>query len=139
MVFVQTLSNGLLVYPGGQRKPYEQDSIEVLLRELGEESRMSRGQMRTLRNWDLIYGALEFRVDWYTKMGRPRLDTYHMILDPGKMYDDLTITKGREVRSGLWVPLQSISKGISPEGMRIPDNIRIASQYAEKRSFLIIQ
>lgn len=125
-VLVQKLDNGLVVFPGGQEKDTDGDPIETIVRECGEEGTLNRGQLRTLRNYDLLYGSFVFQVAWKKQM-LPCIDTCHLILAIDDIYGGLQQTQDGEIISTAWVNLQELANGsVNFEG-EVPQNVQEAA------------
>lgn len=115
-LLMQRLRNGKLVFPGGEDQLFDGDSIETLIRELGEETTVERGDLRTLRNCDLIYYSARFHLDW-GRGGRNR-DVYFVLpgTDQGKDYwprDSLGVARDTEEEIEMmgWVALSYLIEG----------------------------
>lgn len=126
---VQLLDNGLVVFPGGQEKSTDGDPIETIVRECGEEGVLNREQLRTLRNYDLLWGSFVFPVEWMQR-GYACVDTYHLILAVDDNYMGLRQTQDPEISSTSWVNLQDLANGIVPFPANLPQNIQGAASKA---------
>jgi|SRR3989344_7668488 len=123
---IQVLDNGLVVFPGGEYNSGDGDPIEAIVREVGEEGHLDRGQLRSLRNWDLLWGSFVFQISW--SQGAIRcLDTCHLIQSIDHNYYGLGNAKDEEIIQTAWVPLGLLASGTVPFRRKVPRNIQRAA------------
>lgn len=122
---VQRLDNGLVVFPGGAYQESDGDFIESTVRECDEEGSLSRGALRELRNFDLLWNSVGFSLTW-TK----GVDVYRMVYAPDDLYEGLGRSRDPEVVSAHWVGLRSVASGSSESMGRVPYNTRTAARIA---------
>ena len=125
-VLVQLLDNGLVVFPGGKDEPNDGDSIGTIIREVNEEGKMNKGQLKNLEDFDLLWGSFVFKVAWHMDK-TPCVDTYHLIQTIGHDYDGIAIPNDDEIKKAEWVNLGLLAAGIVPFKAKVPKNIRLAA------------
>ena len=124
---VQRTDGGLIIFPGGHQKP-GLDSIDSLVEECREEGRLTPGQARALRNYELFYGAVPFQVYW----GRQNVDECYVILSTDKIFLGLGEPNDPEIITTAWEELATLARGIAHLPGRVPENVRVEAVCAVK-------
>jgi len=126
-VLVQFLGKGMVLFPGGRDEPSDGDPIETIVREISEEGTMSPGQLRSLRNFDLLWGSFVFQIIW-NRGTFGCVDTYHLI-KAARIYDGIgVINKDDEIRQTAWVDLRVLAFCNSLFEAEVPKNTQKAAK-----------
>lgn len=104
-VLMQLHNDGMLLFPGGEMVSQDGDSLECVVRELSEETQISKDILRLVRNFDLLWSSRHLVIYWKGN----RDENYVVQWFPS--YEELLVPNEEEITNIVWVPLAKVIQG----------------------------